>query len=260
MRGAHRISYQIHKGRIPPAKEVDHTCNNRKCVNPTHLQLLTHRENVLKGRSPSARAARKERCDQCGGELTQGKRQRFCKPCLKIYRAKYYQANKMPIRRSDLPAGMYERFMSHVRDTGDCWLWQGAKTKDGYGVANIGVVTPRGTRKVLSTHRLSYLLHHGDIPDGLFVMHSCDVKLCVNPKHLRTGTRTENLHDAMAKGRVRFSRRTGEPRTKLSPERVREIRRLLQSNLFSLDDIARRYRVAPKTIMNIRDGVSHKHV
>lgn len=48
-------------------------------------------------------------------------------------------------------------------------------------------------------HRHAYMLWKGAIPDGLDVLHSCDVKQCVNPEHLRVGTHQENIREAFAK-------------------------------------------------------------
>lgn len=44
--GAHRLSYQIHKGGIPEGLVIDHLCRNRWCVNPDHLEAVSHEENV----------------------------------------------------------------------------------------------------------------------------------------------------------------------------------------------------------------------
>ena len=63
VRRAHRVAYELVKGPIPDGLEIDHLCRNRACINPDHLEAVTHRENVLRGTSPSALNARKDHCD-----------------------------------------------------------------------------------------------------------------------------------------------------------------------------------------------------
>jgi len=85
------------------------------------------------------------------------------------------------------------KFMSWVRKTDDCWLWQGFLNRQGYGNTMINGYTTKA-------HRWSYLLFKG--PIGPFcVCHSCDNPSCVNPDHLWLGTKKQNAIDREVKGR-----------------------------------------------------------
>jgi len=90
--------------------------------------------------------------------------------------------------------GFIQRFWSHVTKSDDCWLWKTGCTPAGYGETFHG-----GT--VLYTHRVSWELAYGPIPDGLSVCHHCDVRHCVRPDHLFVGTQLDNIRDMWAKGR-----------------------------------------------------------
>jgi len=61
---AHRRAYELAVGPIPAGYQIDHLCRNRGCVNPTHLEAVTKRDNILRGTSPSALAARQTHCAQ----------------------------------------------------------------------------------------------------------------------------------------------------------------------------------------------------
>jgi HNH endonuclease len=83
-------------------------------------------------------------------------------------------------------------------------------------------------------HRVAYVLTHGEIPDGVDVLHSCDFPPCVRPDHLFAGTHQDNMTDAMKKGRMRFPPvRRGVEATmaKLTETQVREIRKLARQNI-----------------------------
>jgi hypothetical protein len=67
--GAHRVSYEFHKGPIPYGLELDHLCRIPSCVNPIHLEAVTHKENVRRGESRGQYNKTKTHCPQ-GHEYT----------------------------------------------------------------------------------------------------------------------------------------------------------------------------------------------
>ena len=81
-----------------------------------------------------------------------------------------------------------------------CWIWNKSKYKSGYGWLKV-------FGRPVSAHRYSYQLHKGDIPEGMEILHSCDVKLCINPDHLSVGTHKENMAEAKARERLKSGSR-----------------------------------------------------
>jgi hypothetical protein len=84
-----------------------------------------------------------------------------------------------------------------INEYTDCWEWQGGKNNVGYGLI-------RDEHGMRTTHRVSYELYKGNIPKNLCVLHSCDNPKCVNPEHLRLGTRKDNTQDMISKGRTNY--------------------------------------------------------
>lgn len=62
VRNAHRLSWVLHRGPIPPGMQIDHLCRVRHCVNPDHMELVTLQENVRRGNAPTAIHARQTHC------------------------------------------------------------------------------------------------------------------------------------------------------------------------------------------------------
>lgn len=81
-----------------------------------------------------------------------------------------------------------ERFMSFVRENGECWEWTGFKNR-GYGMFCV-------KNKQLRAHRISYTIFVGEIPKTMVIDHLCKNKDCVNPKHLEAVTNEENVRRA----------------------------------------------------------------
>jgi len=126
-------------------------------------------------------------------------------------------------------------------DSGSCWLWRGRINDGGYGVLSHS----EDGKTQLFAHRLSYIIHFGEIPDGLWVLHKCDNPPCCNPNHLYAGTAQDNMDDVVERSRRTWHGQKGEfhPRAKLTEEQVRFIR----SQVFRRGDrtrIAKRFGVS----------------
>lgn len=137
-----------------------------------------------------------------------------------------------------------------------CWIWMLSIIKDGYGRMQIG------PKKILA-HRLSYEAFIGKIPEGMLVLHSCDVPSCINPDHLFIGTDQTNTDDKVSKGRhahgpqhAAWSRGENQHAAKLSAEKVR----LIRADDRPQSEIAKDFFVQQTVISAVKRGKTWKHV
>jgi hypothetical protein len=112
-----------------------------------------------------------------------------------------------------------QRFWKKVNKNAnnDCWIWFSAKTGRGYGLFSINNVRHYA-------HRISYEITKGEIPDGMYVCHTCDNPSCVNPSHLWLGTAQDNAIDRNEKGRGVYFQNEQHPRCKFTDQQVFEMR------------------------------------
>jgi len=91
-----------------------------------------------------------------------------------------------------------------IDDVTDCWLWDGVthKPRSECWWRMYGSFPING--EGFAAHRVAWAIMNGDIPEGMIVMHKCDVTRCVNPDHLSVGTQRENTIDAYKKGRYKY--------------------------------------------------------
>ena len=99
----HRVVYVANKGEIPYGKTIDHICNQPCCVNPQHLKAVTHKENTLRGSSPSSKNAVKTHCPK-DHEYTEENTFRYkdgrreCRKCIKERNDKYYAEKRARVK------------------------------------------------------------------------------------------------------------------------------------------------------------------
>lgn len=158
-----------------------------------------------------------------------------------------------------------ERFLQHVKIVGECWIWTGEHSANGYGRMWIH------GRKA-QAHRFAYEHFNGPIPDGMKVCHDCpggDIPACVNPDHLWLGTTAENNRDSVAKGRhlpfdewgrlKKPQRGERNPSAKLTPADVVAIRdRIAAGGTFR--GVARELGVPRSTVFNVARRVTWRHI
>ena len=146
-----------------------------------------------------------------------------------------------------------ERFNSKWKqDPSGCWIWTASKATNGYGQ----IKRPKQRRQI-PAHRLSYLIHKGEIPEDAVICHTCDVRACVNPEHLFLGSKKDNSLDMVGKGRHLYGERA--PSVKLTEVDVLVILDRIRKGEKQAA-LAREYGVGPMEISRIKTGKRWGHL
>jgi hypothetical protein len=142
-----------------------------------------------------------------------------------------------------------QRFESKI-NKGECWLWTSSIHEKGYGEFMY-------KKRKYQSHRFSYLLNVGEIPEGHVVRHKCRNRNCVNPEHLETGTVLQNNQDMIRDGTIHKPKGELNGRVKLTENQVREIR--LRSNELQRK-LAEEYNVGITTISAVITRKTWSHL
>lgn len=145
-----------------------------------------------------------------------------------------------------------QRFFKYVKKTKSCWNWIGSLNHAGYGQFFYN------GRPIVSS-RYSWIMHHKEIPKGLFVLHKCDNPKCVNPKHLFLGTQIDNIKDCIKKKRSRYHKGEEKTLAKITENDVKEIRNIY-NNPHSASQLGKLYGISKSNILNIVHRKAWKHV
>lgn len=131
----------------------------------------------------------------------------------------------------------------HYAGLGPCWVWTSGKCV-GYGVIKV-------CGKVFRTHRFSWMIHNGQISNGIDVCHKCDNPACCNPAHLFLGTDADNMRDRENKGRGNQPCGIKVATAKLTADNVVEIRALYAAGGTTLMAIGAKFGVQFPAIYKI---------
>lgn len=142
---------------------------------------------------------------------------------------------------------------NNVSRNGDCLEWLGACSKLGYGIITVG-------GNCHHVHRISWMLSNGPIPKGMSILHHCDNRKCVNPKHLWLGTQADNVRDMENKGRSKKSKGEQHGRVKLTNNQVQEIRERYALGDESQSRLAALFGITQSHVSKIILGDSWKHL
>lgn len=170
----------------------------------------------------------------------------------------------VPLTKEEKKRRFFERVVRGATED-ECWGWLGVKDPDGYAKFSAGKQLGGGQRAA----RISYFIHVGNLPKNKLVLHRCDNRECVNPKHLFLGTAMDNTLDMIQKGRQIIAVGSAQGGAKLTESVIDDIRARYQRCLSAKRTwhhpdrqlaIARDYGIDQAQISRIVNGSAWIHV
>jgi len=126
-------------------------------------------------------------------------------------------------QKLDRTISVFEKYV--IKNGKYCWGWKGyVNKKTGYSYMSI-------ESKKIGAHRVSWMIHKGEIPKGILVCHSCDNRNCSNPNHLFLGTYSDNYNDMVNKGKRVIARGINISKSGLTVEKITKIIHDLEKNI-----------------------------
>jgi hypothetical protein len=148
-----------------------------------------------------------------------------------------------------------EALLRKTERVGACLIYTGSKGPGGYGW-----FTYKFDQYIYfmnTAHVTMWVLDHGRVPSGLYVLHTCDQPLCVEPAHLRVGSPAENMRDKADRGRQ--TRGSQFEHAKLNEAQVHQLRLDYAAGV-SMPELAKRHAVTLQTIASAVHRRAWKHV
>lgn len=150
-----------------------------------------------------------------------------------------------------------DEFLSKVEvdEATGCHNFVGHCNPEGYG--QLYVAYRKKGKHTERAHRIAWSIAHGEVPECLCVLHTCDNPSCVNPEHLYLGTNADNMKDKADRERIVGER---NPNAKLTERQVLDVLKMFHEDKCTIGAIAREYAVGHSTIGNIVKGRRWKHI
>ena len=276
MRPAHRIYYERAYGEMPGGLVLDHLCRVRACVNPSHLEPVTRRENALRGKATKS-GKNAAKAAQAGDQVPEGpatrptpaKIENLWRPSDGIFveaqglRHHLYDdggggvpygfcrcgcGNKTPVARRNVhrrghvkgePIPVLHGHNRRVKPPHFRVVPAGHESPCylwNHGKTDVGYAQTSVGCSTYLVHRLTYKAANGALPEGLELHHLCENRDCIRPDHLVSLTHIEHARTSSY--------------TKLTVQAAREIR----ASTSTVASLAARYGVSPASICGVRYG------
>lgn len=156
-------------------------------------------------------------------------------------------SNSSGEKQEKLEERLWEKISIPKNMLSECWMWQGMKDRDGYGL-----FTVKG--KKFRAHRIVHELVNGLLDEKEVVLHTCDNPSCCNPNHLKRGTQEENMQDKVNKGRARSRSNV------LTKEAVLLIREMYAAKQATQEALSKIFEVTRENIVQIVNRKTWRHV